>query len=156
MKNKVITLEMLLNEPIIGSFGISRNEKGEISSPHNRSHYLHAQDREYLTFDSSNNKALANMLWDGSLKFVSFFRPTYWVDIAPGESTFFPCAIIPIGDKDTLDELNCKTALEWLCSTANVLSDITGQLSIPDDPLLADMLIYSIMQCHNSPVMDAE
>lgn len=64
-------------------FWVSCNE-GEVSCGNPTSYFAKNPFDEHLTFDIGNNKVLANVSLNGSIKYLSFYRSSYPVDDIPG------------------------------------------------------------------------
>jgi len=83
MKVTFKSVEDALSQPLSRYFWISR-EGTQVRCGNSESFYRKNIFDEHLTFDISNNKVLANVSVDGSIKYMSVYRESYEVDSIPG------------------------------------------------------------------------
>lgn len=83
MKVTFKSVEEALSQPLGKYFWISR-EGTQIKCGNEDSFYRKNVFDENLTFDISNNKVLANVSMDGSIKYISVYRGSYEADSIPG------------------------------------------------------------------------
>jgi hypothetical protein len=77
------TIKEALSQPTSEYFWISYNH-GIFETGDKESFYNNNQNYDDLVFDHSNNKVLANVSINGSLKYLTFYRSSYRADMIPG------------------------------------------------------------------------
>jgi len=71
-------------------------------------------------------------------------------DLAPGQSMWVPGVISPPPGEKAMAQVNRRTSLEWLNETLAYFKRMTGELTMEDDPFLADFFGRTLLQCFNS------
>jgi hypothetical protein len=77
------SIKEALSQSISEHFWISYRD-GSYETGDKRSFYSKLQSKDELTFDISNNKVLANIGINGTIKYITFYRSSYRADIIPG------------------------------------------------------------------------
>jgi len=78
------SMDETLSAPTSRQFWVARDATGRFTTGNPVSYYSRTPDDENLTFDVSNGRVLVNLGVQGTIKFITYFRATYWADLAPG------------------------------------------------------------------------